>query len=26
VRDHATYQAIHASVDARMAAKYPGVL
>jgi len=26
VREHAKYQAIHASVDARMAAKYPGVL
>jgi hypothetical protein len=26
VRDHATYQAIHANVEARMAAKYPGVL
>jgi hypothetical protein len=26
VREHATYEAIHKSVDARMAAKYPGVL
>ncbi|HEX4451314.1 MAG TPA: hypothetical protein VH143_10615 [Kofleriaceae bacterium] len=26
VRDHAKYQAIHANVDAEMAAKYPGVL